>query len=67
MINAREGVLAAIKNDQLTPFRERVEQQRRTVEALKLEGHECPDAERQLHRMLGEMQRGGVKPEQRQQ
>ena len=30
------------------PLRDRLQQQRNTVAALKRDGHDCPDAERQL-------------------
>jgi len=55
-----------LPKDQLRPLREMIEQQRNTVESLKRDGHQCPDAERQLHRMLGEFQRN-AKPERRPQ
>ena len=41
--------------DGLPPIRERIEQQRNTIEALKREGHECPDAERQLAQLPVEL------------
>ena len=45
-----------LPKDRLQPLRKRIEQQRNTIEALKREGHRCPDAERQLHLMLIELQ-----------
>ncbi|HEV2628993.1 MAG TPA: hypothetical protein VGV41_10150 [Pseudolabrys sp.] len=41
--------------DSLLDLRERIDQQRNTIDALKREGHECPDAERQLRHMLAEL------------
>ena len=40
----------------LSVLREKINQQRNTVEALKRDGHEHADAERQLKQMLAEMQ-----------
>lgn len=40
----------------LSILRGKIEQQRRTVAALKRGGHECADAERQLKQMLVELQ-----------
>ena len=37
-------------------LRERIERQRHTIARLKREGHDCPDAERQLQQLLLEMQ-----------
>jgi len=40
--------MADLPKDRLLPLTSRIEQQRKTIEALKRDGHECPDAERQL-------------------
>jgi hypothetical protein len=42
--------------ERMVDLRERVEQQRKTVESLQREGHFCPDAERQLHYMTAKLQ-----------
>lgn len=47
--------MSNLPKDRLLPLRERVDQQRNTVAALKREGHDCPDAERQLHQMLAQL------------
>lgn len=39
----------------LSVLREKIAQQRNTVEALKRDGHEYADAERQLKQMLREL------------
>ena len=36
-------------------LRQRVDQQRNTIDDLKREGHDCPDAERQLRRLEREL------------
>ena len=41
--------------ERLLSLRQRVEQQRNTVEALKRDGHEHTDAERQLNRLQAEL------------
>jgi hypothetical protein len=48
--------MTAPPKDRLPPIRERIEQQRNTIEALKREGHDCPDAERHLAQLLIELQ-----------
>jgi hypothetical protein len=40
----------------LSILREKINQQRNTIEALKRGGHECADAERQLKQMMFELQ-----------
>jgi arginine repressor len=47
--------MASSPHERLLTVRKKIEQQRNTVESLKREGHECPDAERQLSRMLAEL------------
>jgi hypothetical protein len=42
--------------DSLLDLRERIEQQRKTVEALQREGHICTDAERQLRYLQAQLQ-----------
>ena len=38
----------------MATLREQIEQQRNTIEALRREGHDCPDAERHLRELLAE-------------
>jgi hypothetical protein len=45
-----------LPKDRLAALREKVDQQRNTIEALRREGHQCPDAELQLKQMLIELQ-----------
>lgn len=45
-----------LPKDRLQSLRQRIEQQRNTIEVLKRGGHHCPDAERQLQLMLIELQ-----------
>ena len=47
--------MATVQQDRTLPLREKIEQQRRTVESLRRSGHECPDAERQLDQMLAKL------------
>ena len=44
-----------VPKDRLLELREKVERQRNTVEALKRDGHEHADAERQLKQMLWDL------------
>jgi hypothetical protein len=44
--------MASLVDDLLSALREKIEQQKSTIESLKREGHDCPDAERQLKQML---------------
>lgn len=48
--------MATLPQDCLSILREKIKQQRNTVEALKREGHEHTDAERQLVHMREELQ-----------
>ena len=43
--------MAVLPKDRLLALQAQIEQQRNTVESLKHEGHECPDAERLLQQM----------------
>lgn len=45
-----------LPKDRLAALREKVDQQRNTIEKLRREGHQCPDAERQLEHLLIELQ-----------
>lgn len=45
-----------LPKDRLAALREKVDQQRNTIETLRREGHQCPDAERQLKQMFIELQ-----------
>lgn len=47
--------MAVLPKDRLLALQAQIEQQRNTVESLKHEGHECPDAERLLQQMLSEL------------
>ena len=42
--------------DKLLDLRDQIEQQRKTIEALKRDGHICDDAERQLQFLLAQLQ-----------
>jgi predicted component of type VI protein secretion system len=48
--------MANVPHDQLVVLREKINQQRNTVAALKRDGHECTDAERHLRDLLAEEQ-----------
>ena len=48
--------MTSLPKDRLVALREKVDQQRNTIETLRREGHQCPDAERQLKQMLIELQ-----------
>ena len=48
--------MAKLPHERLYVLQHKIEQQRRTVEALKREGHEHTDAERQLAQMIVEAQ-----------
>ena len=41
--------------EELSSLRARIDQQRNTIAALKRDGHECTDAERQLSQMVAEL------------
>jgi len=47
--------MGELPKDRLLQLRTKIEQQRNTIEALRREGHDCPDAERQLRQMLVEL------------
>ena len=47
--------MARVTEEQLTSLREKIEQQRTTIESLKREGHDCPDAELQLKNMMRQL------------
>jgi hypothetical protein len=48
--------MSELTPDRLLDLQEKIEQQRKTVEALTRDGHPCPDAERQLRRLLAQLQ-----------
>ena len=48
--------MSELEPDCLLDLRKRIEQQRKTVEALQREGHLCPDAERQLRYLQAQLQ-----------
>ena len=48
--------MTSLPKDRLVALREKIDQQRNTIETLRREGHQCPDAERQLKQMLIELQ-----------
>ena len=48
--------MTSLPKDRLVALREKVDQQRNTIETLRREGHQCPDAERQLEHLLIELQ-----------
>jgi hypothetical protein len=48
--------MMALPKDKLSILRDKIVRQRTTVNELKQAGHECPDAERELKRMIGELQ-----------
>ena len=41
--------------EELSSLRARIDQQHNTIAALKRDGHECTDAERQLSQMVAEL------------
>lgn len=47
--------MVELPKDKLVSLRARIDQQRNTIEALKRDGHECADAERQLKQMVAEL------------
>lgn len=47
--------MGELPKDRLLQLRTKIEQQRNTIEALRREGHDCPDAERQLRQTLVEL------------
>jgi hypothetical protein len=48
------AAMAKLPQD-LSILREKINQQRNTVDALKRDGHECVDAQRHLEHMLAEL------------
>ena len=44
-----------LPKDKLAALLARIDQQRNTIDALKRDGHECTDAERQLRQMVAEL------------
>jgi len=50
--------MTSFPKDRLSLLRNKIEQQRQTVDALKAGGHPCPDAERQLQQMTAELRAG---------
>ena len=48
--------MTELPRDRLLTLREKIDQQRNTIEALKRDGHECRDAERELRQMLAALQ-----------
>jgi len=50
-----EPNVAKLANVHRLTLRDKIDQQRQTVDALKREGHECRDAQRQLDQMLAEL------------
>ena len=53
----RGAAMAKLPQD-LSILREKIDRQRNTVKALKRDGHECADAERQLRQMLADLEAG---------
>jgi hypothetical protein len=49
--------MAGTPRERLLSLREKIERQRNTIRSLKREGHECPDAERELQQLLAEQAR----------
>ena len=49
--------MATLPQNRLSILRNKIEQQRDTVKALKREGHVYSDAQRQLAHMLAELQK----------
>ena len=47
--------MVELPTNRLLDLKAKIKQQRNTVEALKRDGHECTDAERQLRHMLAEL------------
>jgi len=43
--------MAELQKDKISTLREKMERQRNTVASLKRDGHDCPDAERQLREL----------------
>jgi len=52
------GIAMGKRPHDLSILREKINQQRNTVEALKRDGHECADAERELRRMQAALEAG---------
>ncbi len=48
--------MTGLPKDKLASLRAEIDQQRNTIEALKRDGHECTDAERELRQMLAALQ-----------
>ena len=48
--------MTGLPKDKLASLRAEIDQQRNTIEALKRDGHECRDAERELRQMLAALQ-----------
>lgn len=48
-------VMSELPKERLSTLREKIERQRSTVADLRREGHDCPDAELQLQKMLREL------------
>lgn len=47
--------MASLPQERISILQGQIEQQRRTVETLKRDGHECADAERHLNKMIEEL------------
>lgn len=47
--------MTSLPQEPISILRGQIERQRRTVESLKRDGHECADAERHLNRMIEEL------------
>ena len=47
--------MAQSPQERLSVLREKIDQQRNTIEILKRDGHECIDAERQLKQMVAQL------------
>ena len=45
-----------IPKERLSSLRGKIDEQRNTIQILKLERHDCPDAERQLSQIVAELQ-----------
>jgi hypothetical protein len=54
-VSALGARMVDLANDKLSVLRAEIEQQRHTIDTLRRDGHDCPDAERQLARMLAEL------------
>jgi hypothetical protein len=48
--------MSELPHEGLASLREKINQQRNTIKALKRDGHECADAERHLRDLLAEEQ-----------